>query len=174
MIQCACIPFLQNTVGQVLLLTWMMALFCSQRAKHATFARTLSGWTKSTIVSTTVYFWTRNRGTDKPKPHRLQVKVQDVVHVAGQGCEQGVVGPVRTHLGDDDGPQGERQHHGQHGHGPTVTCTLKVQFRLMRKYLENTRDRKVLITHLYLDAIKKRLFNRFEQVYILHITHIHW
>lgn len=102
-----------------------------------------SGWTKSTIVSTTVYFWTRNRGTDKPKPHRFQVKVQDVVHVAGQGCEQGVVGPVRTHLGDDDGPQGERQHHGQHGHGPTVTCTLKVQFRLMRKYLENTRDRKV-------------------------------
>lgn len=133
-----------------------------------------SGRTKSTIVSTTVYFWTRNRETNKPKPHRFQVKVQDVVHVDGQGCEQGVVGPVRTHLGDDDGPQGERQRHGQQRHGPTVTCTLKFQFRLMRKYLENTRDRKVLITHLYLDTIKKKDYstdlNRF--TFSILLTHI--
>lgn len=39
------------------------------------------------------------------KTHRFEVKVQDVVHVGGQGSEQSVVGPVGTHLGDNDGPQ---------------------------------------------------------------------
>lgn len=41
------------------------------------------------------------------EPHRFQVKVQDVIHVDGQGGEQGVVGPVGAHLGDDDGPQAD-------------------------------------------------------------------
>lgn len=47
------------------------------------------------------FFLTGNR----IKPHRFQVKVQDVVHVGGQGGEESVVGPVGTHLRDNDGPQ---------------------------------------------------------------------
>lgn len=48
---------------------------------------------------------------DGSSTHRLEVKVQDVVHVGGQGREQGVVGPVETHLRDNDGPQMDRQYH---------------------------------------------------------------
>lgn len=57
--------------------------------------------------------------------------MQDEVHVGGQGGEQGVVGPVGTHLGKDDGPQRARQQHGHQGNGPAVTCALQVQFRLI-------------------------------------------
>lgn len=53
--------------------------------------------------------------TDESRAHRFQVEVQDVVHVGGQGCEQGVVGPVDTHLGDNDGPHTDGQHHRYHG-----------------------------------------------------------
>lgn len=62
---------------------------------------------------------------DGANAHRLQVKVQDVVHVGGQGCEQGVVGPVETHLRDDDGPQTDGQHHWYYGNWPAVSLTLK-------------------------------------------------
>lgn len=72
--------------------------------------------------------------TSEGKSHRLQVKVQDDVHVGGQGCEQGVEGPVRAHLGDDDGPQSERQRHVQQGQGPAMTCTLKHRFRLEKNH----------------------------------------
>jgi len=54
--------------------------------------------------------------------------VQDVVHVGGQGGEQGVEGPVGAHLGDDDGPQRDGEQHGQQGQGPAVTCALKGRF----------------------------------------------
>lgn len=78
--------------------------------------------------------------------------MQDVIHVDGQGSEQGVVGPVGAHLGDDDGPQTDRQHHGQQGHRPAVTLTLKFQFRLHMDMHMNIRrnDCKVRITPLYL------------------------
>lgn len=52
---------------------------------------------------------------DGSSAHRLEVKVQDVVHVGGQGREQGVVGPVETHLRDNDGPQMDRQYHWYEG-----------------------------------------------------------
>lgn len=41
--------------------------------------------------------------------------MQDVVHVGRQGREQGVVGPVETHLRDDNGPQTDGQYHGYDG-----------------------------------------------------------
>ena len=56
--------------------------------------------------------------------------MQDVVHVGWQRGEQRVVGPVGTHLGDDDGPQRDGQQHGQQGQGPAMTCTLPVQLGL--------------------------------------------
>lgn len=58
---------------------------------------------------------TQSGKTDESRAHRFQVEVQDVVHVGGQGCEQGVVGPVDTHLGDNDGPHTDGQHHRYHG-----------------------------------------------------------
>lgn len=42
------------------------------------------------ITTTTLLLHMKRRN----KPHRFEVKVQDVVHVGGQGGEQGVVGPV--------------------------------------------------------------------------------
>lgn len=56
--------------------------------------------------------------------------MQDVAHVGGQGGQQGVEGPVGAHLCEDDGPQGDRQHHGQEGQSPAVTCTLQPHVEL--------------------------------------------
>lgn len=55
--------------------------------------------------------------------------MQDVEHVAGQGGEEGVVGPVGAHLGDDNGPQRNRQQHGPQRHGPAMSRTLKYPLR---------------------------------------------
>lgn len=67
--------------------------------------------------------------TEGGDAHRLQVKVQDVVHVGWQGGEQGVVGPVETHLRDDDGPQRDGEHHWYDGNWPTVSLTLEFKVR---------------------------------------------
>lgn len=60
--------------------------------------------------------------------HRLQVKVQDVVHVGGQGGEQRVEGPVGAHLGDDDGPQRDGKPHGHKRQRPAVTFALQENY----------------------------------------------
>ena len=61
--------------------------------------------------------------------HLSEVKVQYGVHVGGKGGQQGVVRPVGTHLGQNDGPEGSRQQQRQQRYRPAMRTSLGIAKR---------------------------------------------